>query len=184
MSRAHGSLFNQQQKLPRLSQFRAISYMQLLSKAWQIQLIFRAGSLWDVNSNAFPKLSPIQPNRRKAACLHFITLAFHTPHFRGYDSSYAFSQHRLSYEWWHAECPLPLKTHQHVLSRFSIKAGMVNSCCSSESEKAWSLLTYKYASFLFWVMKMTPFCRKERGVLPPYSLPFRKLVAKYSTQLL
>ena len=121
MSRAYGSLFNQQQKLTHLSQFRAISYMQRLSKAWQIQLIFRSGSLWDVNSNTFPKLSPTQSNRQKAACLHFITLAFHTHHFMGYDSNYAISQHHLSYEWRHAECPLLLKTHQHVLSCFLYK---------------------------------------------------------------
>lgn len=46
---------------------------------------------------------------------------------------------------------------------FSIKAGMVNSCCSSESEKAWSLLTYKYASFLFWVMKNDSLLHEGEG---------------------
>ena len=113
--------------------------MQRLSKAWQIQLIFRSGSLWDVNSNTFPKLSPTQSNRQKAACLHFITLAFHTHHFMGYDSNDAISQHHLSYEWRHAECLLLLKTHQHVLSCFfynnPLRCGWSPSTRSSSSNR-------------------------------------------------
>lgn len=133
--------------------------IQLLSKAWQIELIFRAGSLWDMNSNIFPKLFPMESNHQKAPYLHFIILVFHTHHFI---ELWLELCHQLA-SFAMATCRMSTSTEDtihYVLPCFFYKGWCgkwlppTTAPKSSEPERAWSLLTYQHASFLFWVMRI------------------------------